>query len=169
MGICRGVPSILEDLQLVKPTTLFSVPTLYKKVFDGVHNLMESASPIRKSLMRNALALGDLDAQHRNGLRGPLGPIDSLKFSILNKVVLSKIRDRFGGNMTHGFVADSTPYRNLPGAQNDRSWHFEMGFSLAASVKSVSSPSVSSFHENEAAIPDVFICECVDCNKKKNE
>jgi long-chain acyl-CoA synthetase len=107
MGICRGVPSILEDLQLVKPTVLFSVPTLYKKVFDGVHNLMESASPLRKKLMKSALALGDADARFRNGLRGPLGPIDRLKYSALNKIVLSKIRDRFGGNLRHGYVAGS--------------------------------------------------------------
>lgn len=107
MGICRGVPLILEDLQLVSPTTLFSVPTLYKKVFDGVHNLMESASPLRKRLMQSALTLGDMDARYRNGLRGPLGPINKLTYSVLNKLVLSKIRDRFGGNMRHGFVAGS--------------------------------------------------------------
>ena len=29
MGICRGVPVILEDLAHVKPTVLFAVPTLY--------------------------------------------------------------------------------------------------------------------------------------------
>jgi len=33
-GICRGVPFILEDLQMVKPTVLFAVPTLHKKIYD---------------------------------------------------------------------------------------------------------------------------------------
>ena len=46
MGICRGVPSILEDLQLVKPTVLFAVPTLHKKIYNGVHNLISSANPL---------------------------------------------------------------------------------------------------------------------------
>jgi long-chain acyl-CoA synthetase len=107
IGICRGVPLILEDLQMVKPSVLFSVPTLYKKVFDGVHNLMEGASPIRKRLMKSSLALGDKNAQHRNGTGGPLGPLERLRFSLLDKIVLSKIRDRFGGNMRHGYVAGS--------------------------------------------------------------
>ena len=31
IGLCRGFNSILDDLQLVKPTMLFSVPTLYKR------------------------------------------------------------------------------------------------------------------------------------------
>lgn len=107
IGICRGVPMILEDLQLVKPTTLFSVPTLYKKIYDGVHNLMESSSPLRKSLMLKALTLGNENAQIRNGKRGPLGPLERIQFSLLDRIVLSKIRARFGGNMRHGFVAGS--------------------------------------------------------------
>lgn len=107
MGISRGVPLLLEDLQLVKPTVLFSVPTLYGKIYDGVHNLMEAASPLRKSLMQNALKLGHENALYRDGKRGRLGPMETIQFNLLDRIVLSKIRDRFGGNMRHGFVAGS--------------------------------------------------------------
>jgi long-chain acyl-CoA synthetase len=103
MGVCRGVPLILEDLQLVKPTNLFSVPTLYKKVYDGVHNLMESAPPLRKKLMKNALLMGEARAASEKGERPPLGAIERLKFSLLDKLVLSKIRGRFGGNLELAF------------------------------------------------------------------
>eukprot|EP00542_Grammatophora_oceanica_P015624 CAMPEP_0194026162 /NCGR_PEP_ID=MMETSP0009_2-20130614/475_1 /TAXON_ID=210454 /ORGANISM="Grammatophora oceanica, Strain CCMP 410" /LENGTH=683 /DNA_ID=CAMNT_0038664711 /DNA_START=119 /DNA_END=2170 /DNA_ORIENTATION=- len=105
MGVCRGVPSILEDLQLVKPTLLFAVPTLYKRVYDGVHNLMESASPIRKGLMKRALDMGRRNADAQQGLRAPLGTWEGMQFKALDSIVLSKIRDRFGGNLRHGFVA----------------------------------------------------------------
>ena len=107
MGICRGIPFILEDLQMVKPTLLFSVPTLYKKVYDGVNNLIEEASPLRKNLMTTALALGDANARARNGMGPPLGTIDNMKFSLLDKIVLSKIRDKFGGNLRSGFLGGS--------------------------------------------------------------
>merc|ERR1712025_1210063 len=103
MGICRGVPVILEDLQLVKPTNLFSVPTLYKKVYDGVHNLIESAPPLRKKLMKNALAMGEAKAAADKNMRQPLGPLERIKFAALDRLVLSKIRDRFGGNLLYGF------------------------------------------------------------------
>ena len=105
VGICRGVPKILEDLQMVKPTVLFAVPTLYKKIYDGVHNLMESASPLRKNLMRNALDMGRAKSDYDQGRRGPLRPMERVKFSVLDKLVLSKIRDRFGGNLRYGCVA----------------------------------------------------------------
>ena len=103
MGICRGVPVILEDLQLVKPTNLFSVPTLYKKVYDGVHNLIESAPPLRKKLMTNALAMGNEKSAADKEMRSPLGPIERMKYAALDRLVLSKIRGRFGGNLIRGF------------------------------------------------------------------
>jgi long-chain acyl-CoA synthetase len=105
MGVSRGIPAILEDLQLVKPTVLFSVPTLYKKIFDGVHNMMETASPIRKRLMKAALEMGRQKVNADLGVRPPLGAVERLKFNVLESLVLSKIRDRFGGRMRHGFVA----------------------------------------------------------------
>ena len=105
MGICRGVPSILEDLQHVKPSILFAVPTLYKRIYDGVHNLMETSSPTRKALMKKALSMGRQKADADHGIRPSLGFIESLQFKVLDAVVLSKIRNRFGGNMRHGFVA----------------------------------------------------------------
>jgi len=105
MAICRGVPSILEDLQLVKPSILFAVPTLYKRIYDGVHNLMEAAPPTRKKLMKKALELGRQKADADHGIRPSLGLLESLQFKVLDAIVLSKIRDRFGGNMKHGFVA----------------------------------------------------------------
>jgi long-chain acyl-CoA synthetase len=114
MGICRGIPSILEDLQLVKPTVLFSVPTLYKRIYDGVHNLMETSSPLRKKLMKKALYLGRQNADSQHGKRGPLGLVESIQFKALDSVVLSKIRDRFGGRLRHGFVAGAaTPSQVL--------------------------------------------------------
>lgn len=114
MGICRGIPHILDDLQMVKPTLLYAVPTLYKKVHDGVINTMQNASPIQQTLMRSALRLGKANAAHRNnggadndnlGVAPPLGLVDGLKHKLLDDIVLSKIRDRFGGNLRAGFVA----------------------------------------------------------------
>lgn len=102
-GICRGVPSILEDLQLVKPTILFAVPTLHKRIYDGVHNLMETASPIRKGLMKKALALGRKKSDEKKGLQS-MSFMENIQFNALDKIVLSKIRDRFGGRLRHGYV-----------------------------------------------------------------
>ena len=105
MGISRGIPSILEDLQLVRPTALFAVPTLYKKIYDGVHNLMQTASPLRRRLMHAALEVGHRRVEAEHGTGPALSAWERLQHKVLDAVVLSKIRDRFGGNLRHGFVA----------------------------------------------------------------
>jgi long-chain acyl-CoA synthetase len=105
-GICRGgVPSsILEDLQLVKPTILFAVPTLHKRIYDGVHNLMETASPIRKGLMKKALALGRKKSDEKKEGLESMSFMENIQFNALDKIVLFKIRDRFGGRLKRGYV-----------------------------------------------------------------
>lgn len=102
MGICRGVPQILEDLAMIQPTTLFAVPTLYKKVYDGVQNLIASSSPTKQKLMHAAL---DMGRKKKGAGEEGLGFVDGLKHSVLDSLVTSKIRGRFGGNLRHGFVA----------------------------------------------------------------
>jgi long-chain acyl-CoA synthetase len=109
MGICRGVPHILEDLGLVQPTVLFAVPTLYKKVYDGVQNLIESSSPTKQKLMRAALEMG----RKKKEAGGNLGLFDGLKYKVLDSLVTSKIRARFGGKLRHGFVGGAATPKDI--------------------------------------------------------
>mmetsp|Transcript_4379 Transcript_4379/g.8938 ORF Transcript_4379/g.8938 Transcript_4379/m.8938 type:complete len:698 (-) Transcript_4379:42-2135(-) len=115
MGICRGIPQILEDLSLVKPTVMFAVPTLYKKVYDGVQNLIDSSSPTKQKLMRSALELG----RKYKETDGNLGLIDGMKHKVLDSLVLSKIRGRFGGNLRHGFVAGAACPKDIINFMDD--------------------------------------------------
>ena len=105
MGVGRGVPQILEDLSLVKPTTLLAVPALYKRIYQGVHNVMEEAGPVRNALMKKALALGRRRAEAKDGSSAELGLMENFQARILDSIVLRKIRERFGGRLRHGFVA----------------------------------------------------------------
>jgi len=103
-AICRGIPFILEDLQLVNPTILLAVPTLYKKVYDGVKNLIKSSSPLKKRLMETALVLGRKRVEEERGLAS-MTITEKMSYAALNKIVLEKIRGRFGSRLRCGFVA----------------------------------------------------------------
>ena len=96
---------IIEDLELVKPTILIAVPTLSKKIYDGVQHKMESGSAIQNTLLKTAIDMGKRNAEFQRGERGPPSVVDRLKFSVLDNLVLSKIRARFGGRMRFGCVA----------------------------------------------------------------
>ena len=49
IGIAEGVPQLLENLKEVQPTVLFSVPTLFKKVYDGIHAKVSRAATLTSS------------------------------------------------------------------------------------------------------------------------
>eukprot|EP00904_Undaria_pinnatifida_P004741 jgi/Undpi1/14268/HiC_scaffold_9.g03917.m1 len=74
MGISRGVTTLLDELAEVKPTLLYAVPQLFKRVCDAIH------AKVRTS---------------------PEAPIS---ISIVPFAVLSAIRERFGGNLKVSFV-----------------------------------------------------------------
>jgi len=103
-AICRGVLHVQEDLQLVRPTALAAVPLLFKKVYEGVHAVMETANPRRRYLMRRALELGGKNAGYRNGTGPPMGVVERLQFAALDKLVLARIRDRLGGRLKYAAV-----------------------------------------------------------------
>ena len=103
IGVCRGVPHILEDLSMVKPTILYSVPTLYKRVYDGVNTLMQSGSPLKQKLMGRAFELAKANRLAKEQ-GSSLGFIDQMQYNVLNSVVLDKVRARFGGKLRLGFL-----------------------------------------------------------------
>ena len=102
---------LLDSLAIVKPTIINSVPVLYNKVYDGVMKKMSEGSPIVKSLFDKAMTV----ARKRNDaleFGKPVGFLTELQFRVLDKIVLSKIRDRLGGRlvgMTCGGAALSDP------------------------------------------------------------
>jgi len=104
IGIARGVPQLMEDFQLVKPTTLVAVPALFKRIYSAVYQQIDKANFVKQKLMTKALEVGKFysDAKKRNE---SLGLIDNLQHSVLDKIILSKIRDKFGSRLRHGFVA----------------------------------------------------------------
>jgi long-chain acyl-CoA synthetase len=61
--------------------------------------LIENSNPARQKLMKKAFQLG------RKKFNKDLGLLENLQFRLLDGIVLSKVRDRFGGNLRHGFCA----------------------------------------------------------------
>lgn len=108
MGIAAGAPGDVAELLLnieeVKPTVLFSVPTLFNRIHDGVQLKMSQETGLKKQLMQSALEYGD--QVRRSAIQGTsVGPLVSLVHGMLDRVVLKKIRARFGGNLRIAFTA----------------------------------------------------------------
>ena len=101
-AIVEDTTQVAVELPLVRPTLLFSVPTLYKKIYDGLNAKIPTESPIKQKLIRAALASG-VEKAEADARQETLGGLAGLKHTVLDKVVLSKIRDRFGGRLRASF------------------------------------------------------------------
>ncbi len=101
MGIAESVPKIVENLAEVQPTLLFSVPRIFNKIHDGVLKKVEEDGGLKKKLffatLETARKKKELAEQHKRS-----GFVD-LKHKILDGLVASKIRARFGGRLKYAF------------------------------------------------------------------
>ncbi len=86
---------LLADLQVVKPTILFSVPRVWNRVYEGLHRKMEEAGGLKLKLFRKALAV----AEKRE--KGQAGFLTNLQFKVLDKLVFSKVRAALGGRLKY--------------------------------------------------------------------
>mmetsp|Transcript_104337 Transcript_104337/g.156254 ORF Transcript_104337/g.156254 Transcript_104337/m.156254 type:complete len:473 (+) Transcript_104337:282-1700(+) len=97
MAINTDVPSLTRNLNEVNPTLLFSVPQVFTKIHAGVLQAV-AVSPIKAKLFHAALGSAKTVIQAERDGVSP-GFIAQTKFDLLDKIVLSKIRDRFGGQL----------------------------------------------------------------------
>jgi long-chain acyl-CoA synthetase len=108
MAICRGVDKILEDLAEVKPTLLFSVPRIFNKIYTAVQQQLASKPMPIQLLVQEALKI---TAKERAGERLRVRELALLK--LVDKVVFSKVRARFGGNLKYAFSGGAALSREV--------------------------------------------------------
>ena len=89
-GLIGSIDTIVDDLQIVKPNILIAVPRIFNRVYDGIHRMMKEKGGISEFLFN--LAKSEAQKKRETGNA-------SILFHILDKIVFSKIRAKFGGNL----------------------------------------------------------------------
>ncbi|MDD4242466.1 MAG: AMP-dependent synthetase/ligase [Smithellaceae bacterium] len=99
IGIMGSVETLIDDLPKVQPTFMITVPRIFNRVYNGVWAKMREEGGLKLKLFEAALAAAK--AKRETGRAG-------LKYKILDKIVLAKIRERFGGRLENA-VTGSAP------------------------------------------------------------
>ncbi len=97
VAYARSIPLLSEDLQIIKPTILISVPRVYERIHSAINAKLEEGSPIKHKLFNLAVEVGwarFLREQGRGGWK-----FSFLLWPILKKLVAQKIMDRLGGRL----------------------------------------------------------------------
>ena len=98
LAICTAVDKILDDLAEAKPTVLFSVPRIFNKLYGAVQKQISTKPGFVQSMVKSALKTR---RKQRLGEEVSLG--EGLVLALTDKIVFSKVRARFGGNLKYAF------------------------------------------------------------------
>jgi len=105
MGFVRDVTTISEDIGRVAPTFLIAVPRIFNKIYDGLWTKINMAGGLAKKLFVMGL---ESAAQNRQlAARGKSAFWPQIKYKLADRVVFSKIRQRFGGRLNGALTASA--------------------------------------------------------------
>jgi len=90
---------IAEVLKEVKPTVMCTVPRIFEKIFAAIQDKRKEASPTKMKLASWALGIGNAYYNKHKRIDKKVPFTLNLKYKIADKLVLSKLREVFGGNI----------------------------------------------------------------------
>ena len=99
--ISESIEKLPKELNIIKPTLLYSVPALFTNIYKGVESKFDK--PILKHVFEDAI-----DSYDKKDT------ISNFKNKIYDKILFNQVRNKLGGNIKHVFVGGaSTPINVL--------------------------------------------------------
>ncbi len=98
IAYAEDLSTLPENLLEVRPHFMVSVPRVYERVYDRIMETVNSGSKIKKNIFYWARNVGRENARLLAEKKKPAG-LFKLKYKIADRLVLKKIRDRFGGRL----------------------------------------------------------------------
>ena len=101
IAFCPDPYAVAEALPEVRPTLLPSVPRLYEKAHAAIASKFEAASGPRRGLADWAVRVG----REASGLKQDGKPLPrslALRYRLADRLVYSKVKERFGGRLRFG-------------------------------------------------------------------
>lgn len=97
MAFAEAVDKLVDNFSEVKPTVLFAVPRVFNRIYDGLQKKIAEGGGLKKTLfdagMRNQEKRAALAAT------GDSSGLLDLQHAFFDKLVFSKVRERFGGRL----------------------------------------------------------------------
>ncbi|MDQ1103438.1 AMP-dependent synthetase/ligase [Nocardioides zeae] len=92
------VERIVDNLGVVKPTFMGAAPRIFEKAHGKIVTMQANEGGAKEKLFKKAFAVGlEVDRRKREGQSIP--PLLKVQHGIFDKLVFSKVRDRFGGRV----------------------------------------------------------------------
>ena len=97
VAYARSIPLLAEDLQIIRPSILISVPRIFERIYNAIHAKLDEGSALKKKLFLLTIEVGWDRFEYQQG-RGSWNP-KMLLWPLLKKLVASKVMARLGGRI----------------------------------------------------------------------
>ncbi|HET8959549.1 AMP-dependent synthetase/ligase [Nocardioides sp.] len=92
------VDKIVDNLGVVKPTFMGAAPRIFEKAHGRIVTMQQAEGGLKEKLFNKAFEVGiEVDRRKREGTSVPL--LLGVQHALFDRLVFSKIRDRFGGRV----------------------------------------------------------------------
>ncbi len=122
LGFMRDVSTLAEDMRLIRPHYLVSVPRVFNKVYDTIQMRMHDEGGVKKKLFDAACATAMKKRELEN--IGEKKVFLNIKHAILDKLVFSKIRAVVGGRITGAMTGSAAMNKEIA------EFFFDIGISI---------------------------------------
>ena len=101
------IPKIVDNLAEVRPTFMGAAPRIFEKAYNKIVNSAKESGGAKWKIFNWAVDVGRRVSRERQAGREP-GGLLALQYKVADKLVFSKIRDRFGGRIRF-MISGSAP------------------------------------------------------------
>ena len=107
IAFAEDAKKVLENMVEIRPTVMVSVPRLFEKIHSRIYDSVHQASTFKRNLFHYAVKVGSRYVRTRYIDKEPVGLL-GLQYRFFDRLVFSKIRDRFGGRLKY-FICGGAP------------------------------------------------------------
>lgn len=104
MGLAEAPTTILQDIQVVRPTVLIAVPTVYNKIYDAVKLKVSRSSRLKGAFFHAAMKVAKERRKWFDEGQQGWNPSLWLRWQLSRRFVLSSVTDMLGGNLKMAFT-----------------------------------------------------------------
>ncbi len=99
VALAESIEKLVDNFGEVRPTVLFSVPRIFNKIYDGLQKKMAEEGGLKKTLFDAGMANAEIKQQLEK--QGKSSWWVDTKHGFFDKLVFSKVRERFGGRLRY--------------------------------------------------------------------
>lgn len=101
------VDKIIENLAVIRPTFMGAAPRIFEKAYGKILSAQAAEGGLKEKIFKSAFAVGT-EYERRRAAGQPIGLGLKLRHRLFDRLVFSKVRERFGGRVRF-FLSGSAP------------------------------------------------------------